>query len=86
MEILHSLGMTLSYKWIIQTIREMAMNNKERLRTLVQQRPHLISMDNVNRKIGVRDASLTNKPFLDNSTAGFACGLKRLAKGQQLHN
>jgi hypothetical protein len=77
MEMLHMLGLALSYGWINETVREMAQNNRRRLKSLVQGQPYLISMDNVNRQIGVRNASLTNKPFFDNSTAGLACSLRR---------
>jgi hypothetical protein len=64
MEMLHQQGLVLSYSWVVQTLKELAKNNQQRMKIMVQNAPHMISIDNVNRKIGVRDASLTSKPYM----------------------
>ncbi|KAI5781420.1 hypothetical protein EDC01DRAFT_632698 [Geopyxis carbonaria] len=78
MEALHCLGLTMDYSWTTKILRDLAESNISRLQGRAAEIPHMLSMDNINRQLGVRNHSLTSKSFIDNSTSGFAVNIRCL--------
>jgi hypothetical protein len=71
-EILMKQGLMVSPSTSEAVMREMAAVVRQGLQTRSRRIPQVISIDNVNQKIGVRHTNLQAKSHIDNSTAGFA--------------
>jgi hypothetical protein len=76
-EILTGQGLMVGTTTTNTLLREMAQGVRRNLQNRVPSRvkAQIISIDNVNQKIGVRHANLHAKSYIDNSTAGYAADM-----------
>jgi hypothetical protein len=84
-EILTGQGLMVGTTTTNTLLREMARGVRRNLQNRVRVKAQIISIDNVNQKIGVRHANLHAKSYIDNSTAGYAAdmaGCELLPAGQ----
>lgn len=75
LEIIHGTGFCGSYRHNLASMRKIAEDNKVALKHWVRTRGGKVNLDNVNRKVGVRDGPGTTQAVMDNSTGGFVSPL-----------
>jgi hypothetical protein len=82
-EAAHAFGMAVSSGQQNVIFRDLATHLKRRLKEQAQIRAMGISIDNINKMFGVRDARTNHKHHIDNSTGGFAWPVASMPPGHK---
>ena len=71
LEFMHGTGICCSYTHLLNTHKKIAQREKEDLLVLVRKTAVKVDLDNINRKVGIRDSPGTREAVMDNSSGGF---------------
>lgn len=83
MEVNHELGNCCSYAHLTRVLKELAGELKQQSARDARTKPMLISLDNVNQMVGVRDATSTRSGMMVNSTGGFCTPIFGIEPGKR---
>lgn len=84
LEIIAGTGFCGSYNHCLSMMRKIPNDNKSAMREWIHNHGGKMNLDNVNRKIGVRDGPGTREALMDNSTGGFISPLVGLPAGMRM--
>ena len=81
LEFMQGTGICCSYTHLLNTQKKFAQRAKEDLLCMVRRTAVKVDLDNINRKIGVRDGPGTREAVMDNSTGGFVSPVYGMPQG-----
>lgn len=81
-EVLHRLGLSISYETVISALRRNGEASLKQLRKEIQHRRFFVSFDNMNFFQNVRDQRMHNHARQVNYTAGYVCIMECCGKQQ----
>lgn len=83
LEFMQGTGICCSYTHLLNTQKKIAQKGKEELLSMVRRTAVKVDLDNINRKIGIRDGPGTREAVMDNSTGGFVSPVYAMPPGMR---
>lgn len=83
LEFMQGTGICCSYTHLLNTQKKIVQREKEDLLALVRRTAVKVDLDNINRKIGIRDGPGTREAVMDNSTGGFVSPVYAMPPGMR---